>query len=92
MGLRKAIWSAGREDEEAFMDAPGVRGEGTKGGEDRKPQAEKEEEGALNDEDVVKLEQMMRKLQAVRDLSSGLPEEQRKRMAARAVGEVMKEL
>jgi hypothetical protein len=35
---------------------------------------------------------MMMKLQAVKDASAGLPEEQRKRMAARAVGEVMKEL
>ncbi len=46
----------------------------------------------MGDEDVEKLEQMVRKLQAVRDTSAGLPEEQRKRMAARAVGEVMKEL
>jgi hypothetical protein len=44
------------------------------------------------EEDVQQLERMMMKLQAVRDASAGLPEEQRKRMAARAVGEVMKEL
>ncbi|KAK3901206.1 hypothetical protein C8A05DRAFT_35122 [Staphylotrichum tortipilum] len=50
----------------------------------------KEEE--FGDEDVQKLEKMMLKLQAIRDASAGLPEEQRKRMAARAVGEVMKEL
>lgn len=46
----------------------------------------------LGDEDIKKVEQMMRKLQAVRDMSAGLPEEQRKRVAARAVGEVMRDL
>ena len=46
----------------------------------------------IGDDDILKMEQMMRKLQAVRDMSAGLPEDQRKRMAARAVGEVMKEL
>jgi hypothetical protein len=58
-------------------------------GEGSKEQVEEKEVG---DEDVQKLERMMRKLQAVKDASAGLPEEQRKRMAARAVGEVMKEL
>jgi hypothetical protein len=46
----------------------------------------------IREEDVDKLEKMMRKLQAVREAGADLPEEQRKRMAARAVGEVMKEL
>lgn len=67
--MRKAIWSAGQEDDEE------IKG--------------KEE---LGDEDVKQIEGMMRKLQAVRDMSAGLPEEQRKKMAAKAVGEVMKEL
>jgi hypothetical protein len=53
---------------------------------------DREEEEEVGEEDVQKLERMMMKLQAVRDASAGLPEEQRKRMAARAVGEVMKEL
>ena len=52
-----------------------------------------EEEGeAETEEDVQKMEDMMRKLLAVREMSAGLPEEQRKRMAKKAVGEVMKEL
>jgi hypothetical protein len=51
-----------------------------------------EEDDEVGEEDVQKLERMMMKLQAVRDASAGMPEEQRKRMAARAVGEVMKEL
>ncbi|KAK5654792.1 hypothetical protein OQA88_6828 [Cercophora sp. LCS_1] len=49
----------------------------------------KEEE--LGEEDVQKMERMMLKLQAVRDRSAGLPEEQRKRLAQQAVDEVMKE-
>ncbi|KXH57555.1 alpha and gamma adaptin binding protein p34 [Colletotrichum salicis] len=51
-----------------------------------------EEKEDLDAEDVEKIEQMMRKLQAVRDLNAGLPEDQRRRMAKKAVGEVMKEL
>ncbi|KAK4239362.1 alpha and gamma adaptin binding protein p34-domain-containing protein [Achaetomium macrosporum] len=50
------------------------------------------EDEDVGEEDVQKLERMMLKLQAVRDASAGLPEDQRRRMAARAVGEVMKEL
>jgi hypothetical protein len=63
----------------------GGDGEGSKG-----EDGEKDDE--LGDEDVQKLERMMLKLQAVRDATAGLPEEQRKRMAKRVVGEVMKEL
>lgn len=43
-------------------------------------------------EEVEKIERMMLKLSAVRDMAAGLPEDQRRRMAARAVGEVMREL
>lgn len=51
-----------------------------------------EDEDEPDDEEVAKMERMMMKLQAVREAGEGMPEEQRKRMAARAVGEVMKEL
>ncbi|KAB5575512.1 hypothetical protein GE09DRAFT_953866, partial [Coniochaeta sp. 2T2.1] len=68
-GLKKAIWSSGREEG-----------------------AEEEDGETEEDDDVQKLEGMMRKLLAVREMSAGLPEEQRRRMASRAVGEVMKEL
>ncbi|KAL2163001.1 hypothetical protein VTH06DRAFT_6837 [Thermothelomyces fergusii] len=51
-----------------------------------------ENEEDIGEEDVQQLERLMLKLQAVRDASAGLPEEQRKRMAARAVGEVMRQL
>ncbi|KAK1760404.1 hypothetical protein QBC47DRAFT_408474 [Echria macrotheca] len=45
-----------------------------------------------SEEEVQKVERMMRRLMAVRETIDGLPEEQRKRVAKRAVGEVMKEL
>ncbi|KAH6641248.1 Alpha/gamma-adaptin-binding protein p34 [Chaetomium tenue] len=68
----------------AIWSGAGDGGEGAEGGGG--------EDGEVGEEDVQQLERMMMKLQAVRDASAGLPEEQRKRMAARAVGEVMKEL
>lgn len=114
-GLRKAIWSAGRDDiddgEEEFTNSAGPAGslqsdtdkrrDGEVGGgvgvSQRGGRKETETKGddtevELDDDEVRKLDRMMRKLQAVRDLSAGMPEEQRKRLAARAVGEVMKEL
>ncbi|KAH6691427.1 alpha and gamma adaptin binding protein p34 [Plectosphaerella plurivora] len=75
-GLKKAIW--GMEETTA----------GESSADDKK---KAEEEEVLGEEEVEKLEVMMRKLQAVRDLSAGMPEEERKRLAARAVGEVMKD-
>ena len=45
----------------------------------------------LNDEDVERVEMMMRKLQAVREAGEGMSVDQRRRMAARAVEDVMKE-
>lgn len=115
VGLRKAIWSAGRgdidDDDEEFMNsAPagsvpsgpdgkgGGKAEGdagvSQGAERKRERAAKGDDAEvdLDDEEVRKLDRMMRKLQAVRDLSAGMPEDQRKRLAARAVGEVMKEL
>jgi len=50
------------------------------------------DEEILDDNEIRKIERMMTKLQAVRDANVGLPEEQRKRAAARAVAEVMREL
>ncbi|KAI5924229.1 hypothetical protein F4810DRAFT_709946 [Camillea tinctor] len=68
-GLKRAIWNAGHEDDEDAHD----KENGTGGGEED-----------LGDEEVQKLERMMLKLQAVRDTNAGLPEEQRKRAAAKA--------
>lgn len=87
-GLKKAIWEAqmereGLDDgEQSQGDKATSSGGKNVGGED----------GEIDDDDVQQMEQMMRKLQAVRDMSAGLPEDQRKRMAARVVGEVMRDL
>lgn len=80
-GLKQAIWSAGQEKEEDFLN-----------GEPSTKTSGKDGEEELDDEEVRKIERMMVKLQAVRDTSAGMPEEQRKRVAAKAVAEVMKDL
>lgn len=46
----------------------------------------------VGDEDVAKVEAMMRKLQAVREAGETMSEAQRRKMAAQAVEEVMREL
>ncbi|KAK0652331.1 hypothetical protein B0T16DRAFT_406023 [Cercophora newfieldiana] len=61
----------------------GERGGARKGG---------DEDEEMDEGEVQKLERMMVKLQAVRDRTAGMSEEQRKRVARQAVGEVMKEL
>lgn len=103
-GLKKAIWNLEQEpedeDEAAGEGAAGTGkaasaskdGAATEEPDAKKKQKSNEEKEDLDAEDVEKIEQMMRKLQAVRDLSAGLPEDQRRRMAKKAVGEVMKEL
>ncbi|KAI1763274.1 hypothetical protein GGR53DRAFT_497915 [Hypoxylon sp. FL1150] len=80
-GLKQAIWNAGQETEEDFLN-----------GEPSKQTPKKEEGEELDDEEIRKIERMMVKLQAVRDTSAGLPEDQRKRVAAKAVAEVMKDI
>lgn len=86
-GLKKAIWEAKMEREDVSSeDKPAhEKGEGSS----TKNTGEAEEG---EDDDIRKVGQMMQKLQAVRDMCADLPEEQRKRMAARAVGEVMRDL
>ncbi|CAG8956406.1 hypothetical protein HYFRA_00003789 [Hymenoscyphus fraxineus] len=51
-----------------------------------------EEDDGKDDEDVEKLQAMMLKMQAVRDLGADLPEAERKRLAAKTVTEIMKTL
>ncbi|KAK8096979.1 hypothetical protein PG999_012923 [Apiospora kogelbergensis] len=102
-GLRKAIWSTGNEDgderdlmngdkpsqqKQKTQQGPGELDASNGGGSSSK----EVEDNKLDEAEIQKLEGMMRKLQAVRDMSAGLPEDQRKRMAAKAVGEVMKDL
>ncbi|KAI0452423.1 hypothetical protein F5B21DRAFT_483540 [Xylaria acuta] len=94
-GLKRAIWNAGKDDGEDLVGGDpdkqqksGVTEEEGEEGEEE----EEEEEESLDDEDIRKMERMMAKLQAVRDTNTGLPEDQRKRAAAKAVAEVMREL
>lgn len=92
-GLKKAIWEAQME-REGLTDSQDEVAAGTS---TTKQQPAPSEGGVkdgqhLDDDDINQIEQMMHKLQAVRDMSAGLPEDQRKRLAARAVGEVMRDL
>lgn len=66
--------------------SPSGEGQGAK-----EPQSQ-ETGDDIGQEDVEKVEAMMRKLLAVREMGASLPEDQRKRLAARAVGEVMRDL
>lgn len=92
-GLKKAIWEARAEREGDDGDNQAIGGKPSNL-DQASAQAKNTDVGGdeLGDEDIQRVEQMMRKLQAVKDMSAGLPEDQRKRMAAKAVGEVMKEL
>ncbi|KAL6902432.1 alpha and gamma adaptin binding protein p34 domain-containing protein [Trichoderma evansii] len=95
-GLRMAIWETSRretgdseiaEPAKATPDQP--KATDAAGG----SAADTKDEGhELGDEDIAKVEKMMRKLQAARDMGEGMSEAQRKRLAARAVEEVMREL
>ncbi|KAM5379492.1 hypothetical protein ACJZ2D_004000 [Fusarium nematophilum] len=94
-GLRRAIWEASQDVEDPSsgpsktqtQGGKETEGDGTLGG---RPAAGGFDD--LDDEEVAKVERMMRKLQAVREAGEGMGKEQRKRMAARAVEEVMREL
>ncbi|PSR77711.1 hypothetical protein BD289DRAFT_142079 [Coniella lustricola] len=94
-GLKKAIWEAQLEREGltgSQEEVPGGTSIITPTNPSPPPSERTESDQHLDDDDINKIEQMMHKLQAVRDMSAGLPEEQRKRLAARAVGEVMRDL
>ncbi|CAH0040598.1 unnamed protein product [Clonostachys solani] len=93
-------------DEEASRMAEGLRGNKSEDSaaapasapvtaeksEGEKSAEEGDGDGELNDDDIAKVEKMMRKLQAAREAGEGMGEDQRRRMAARAVEEVMREL
>ncbi|KAL6922758.1 hypothetical protein ACHAPO_008339 [Fusarium lateritium] len=85
-GLRRAIWEASQDVEEPKDVDTGT----TDKGPSEAPAAGGLED--LDEEEIAKIEKMMRKLQAVREAGEGMGEEQRKRMAARAVEEVMRDL
>ncbi|KAF5506684.1 hypothetical protein CGCS363_v005404 [Colletotrichum siamense] len=94
-GLKKAIWNLELEQQQADDEGEGKDGDRKKDSDGANNATKKEaddEEEQLDAEEIEKLEGMMRKLQAVRDMSAGLPEEQKRKMAKKAVSEVMKEL
>lgn len=93
VGLRAAIWEARME--RVWEDGEGETADKSSSKEPPSGDAvadKNEADEELGDDDVQKVEEMMRKLQAVKDMSAGLPEDQKKRLAARAVGEIMREL
>ncbi|KAK1253313.1 hypothetical protein MKX07_001390 [Trichoderma sp. CBMAI-0711] len=99
-GLRMAIWNTGRLEPEIGDSTSAKQGEadgskvsdvsaGSAAAVDKPGEAEDRD---LDDEDVAKVEKMMRKLQAAREMGEGMGEAQRRRLAAKAVEEVMREL
>ena len=89
-GLRQAILEASLEREGVDPEDSREGGEGAaaeNGSKDKKG-----EEEDLGEEDVRRVESMMSKLMAVREMGEGMPEAERRRMARRAVGEVMRDL
>lgn len=92
-GLKKAIWNLNDDpgadpavsSSSASSDHPNKVSAGPSA-----PDADAE--GEIDEDEVAKVESMMRKLQAVREAGEGMSQDQRRRMAARAVEEVMKEL
>ncbi|KAH0497912.1 hypothetical protein TgHK011_005194 [Trichoderma gracile] len=99
-GLRMAIWNTGQLDTDINDPASAKQGEaeqsrvskvgaGSAAAVDIHGEAEDRD---LDDEDVAKVEKMMRKLQAAREMGEGMGEAQRRRLAAKAVEEVMREL
>lgn len=96
-GLKRAIWGA---DAHHGTDADDTARSRAAGGSSSTAAVQHDDRGTPPDElgesqqdkEMSKMEDMMRKLQAVREAGEGLPEAQRRRMAARAVQEVMREL
>ncbi|PKS07257.1 hypothetical protein jhhlp_005859 [Lomentospora prolificans] len=97
-GLRQAILEASLEREgidiNSLADAPAEASKkDTSAKRETKGDGEADDDGEeVGEEDVQKLEKMMSKLKAVREMGEGMPEEERRRMARRAVDEVMREL
>lgn len=93
-GLQQAIWQASQEREDQEEGDSGEQDEGA----GKKTRTKKggslsgDDDEELNEESVQRVETLMRRLMAAREAAQGLPEDQRRRLAARAVGEVMRDL
>ncbi|CEJ92840.1 hypothetical protein VHEMI08469 [[Torrubiella] hemipterigena] len=104
-GLRRAIWGFGDADppvgSRTDSPAPATTNSNinTNDGTSREAAtaaaaaaAAAKENEELTEDDIAKVESMMRRLQAARETGQGMSEAERKRFAARAVREVMKDL
>ncbi|KAL7795313.1 hypothetical protein V8C37DRAFT_414717 [Trichoderma ceciliae] len=102
-GLRMAIWKTGRlgagetddtspEKAKAYQPKAADLAAGSTEGSTADIKEDQADDRELDEEGVAKVEKMMRKLQATREMGEGMSEAQRKRLAARAVEEVMREL
>ena len=60
------------------------------GDEDGDENEDEDDNGDENEKDIENLQHMLLRLQAVRDMGADLPERERKKLAAKAVREVMK--
>ncbi|KAI9149559.1 ATP-dependent bile acid permease [Paramyrothecium foliicola] len=85
-GMRKAIWSLVDNVEEPATT------ETNQNAAAQDKTTDKEAGGVPTEDQVAKVEMMMQKLQATREAGEGMSQEQRRRMAARAVEEVMRDL
>lgn len=88
--LRKAIFGDADGEIDKTEQVQGTTHETTGSKEDGAKET-KEDETGVDEDDVAKVEAMMRKLQAAREAGEGMSEAQRKKMAAKAVAEVMKD-
>ena len=88
--LRKAIFGGAEAEADKSEQVDGKTDEKKDSKEDEKRDAKTVETG-VGEDDVAKVEAMMRKLQAAREAGQGMNEAQRKKMAAKAVAEVMKD-
>lgn len=88
--LRRAIFGDAETGTDKTEEVEDKTGETTDSKEDGTKDATMDET-QVDEDDVAKVEAMMRKLQAAREAGEGMSEAQRKKMAAKAVAEVMKD-
>lgn len=95
-GLRRAIWGFGDADPPvgtSRTDSPVPASSSTHNNSNTGQEtATSSQDEQLTEDDIAKVESMMRRLQAARETGQGMGEAERKRFAARAVQEVMKDL
>lgn len=100
-GLRMAIWGMGDAHPPVSSSSSAAAAAAINGIEESTNLPEtaaigdaqqQQQQQQLTEDDIVKVEGMMRRLQAARDAGQGMSEAQRRAFAAKAVSEVMKDL